>query len=76
MKLRTLLVSLLSLGYALPSSTPDKASRSPGKSVDLDIPQLFSEDTTAKIWRVAQNLLDEVRCSLLTAPILTFSAPR
>ena len=56
---------LATVSYALPSSIVDKALRSPAKGVDFDIPQLFSEATTAKIWRVALNLLDEVRCSLL-----------
>lgn len=62
MKLGILSVVLLSsLSHALPSSPAiDKTARSPKGSADLDIPQLFSEGTTAKIWRVALNLLDEV----------------
>lgn len=62
MKLKNLSVLLLStVSYALPSG------HNSGKDADLHIPELFSETTTAKIWRVALNLLDEVCCCLSSA---------
>lgn len=55
MRLGTLSAFLLPVSHALPSSTTS------GKGVEINIPELFSEITTAKIWRVALDLLDEVR---------------
>lgn len=71
MRLSTLSAFLLPVSHALPSTATS------GKGVEVNIPEFFSEIATAKIWRVALDLLDEVSfLSLLLKYSNSLSAAR
>ena len=55
-------LSALSMGLALPSDAP---SRRFDQNIGIDLPALFSETTTAKIWRTAVNSISQVCLSFL-----------